>query len=108
MVTVDDDAQCTVTAPTTTPSPLALAKAAAMGKCEFCEKSGLAILPVRPAIARPNSGVPTLPEKWQPSNEDKNFALPGAAAQYTARILRCLAARWERVQPSLLREAVIR
>ncbi|RQS26680.1 hypothetical protein DIE03_22890 [Burkholderia sp. Bp8992] len=68
---------------------LAKAKATALGDCEFCEKKGLAILPVRAAIMHPDSGGPTLPADLQPADGDggKKIPLRGAAA-YTGRTLR--------------------
>ena len=68
--------------------PLAQAIAIAQGKCSFCEKSGLAILPVRPAIMRPDSKAPQLEESFYPAVKGHNLSLQGTEAQYTARILR--------------------
>lgn len=72
------------------PNPLAQAKATAQGKCEFCEKSGLAILPVRPAVMRLDSGAPQLPRALQPTDGEggKNLPLEGPGALYTGRVLR--------------------
>jgi hypothetical protein len=64
--------------------------ATAQGKCEFCEKSGLAILPVRPAVMRPDSGAPQLPQALRPTDGEggKSLLLQGPGAQYTGRVLR--------------------
>jgi len=63
--------------------------ATALGSCEFCEKSGLAILPVRAAIMRPDSGAPVLPAALQPVEVDGGrLPLDGPAAAYTGRTLR--------------------
>ncbi|MGU7837963.1 T6SS effector BTH_I2691 family protein [Burkholderia sp. AW33-5] len=68
---------------------LARAKAAALDDCEFCEKKGLAILPVRAAIMHPDSGGPMLPADLLPADGDggKKIPLRGSAA-YTGRTLR--------------------
>lgn len=68
---------------------LAKAKATALGDCEFCEKTGLAILPIRTAVMHPDSDAPTLPTDLRPvdGNAGKKIPLSGAAA-YTGRTLR--------------------
>ncbi|RQV30022.1 hypothetical protein DF132_02635 [Burkholderia cenocepacia] len=68
---------------------LAEAKETALGDCEFCRKSGLAILPIRAAVMHPDSGAPKLPDNLHPVDSDggKNLPLKGAAA-YTGRTLR--------------------
>ncbi|ACC76026.1 T6SS effector BTH_I2691 family protein [Paraburkholderia phymatum] len=70
-------------------NPLAQSMATAQ-KCDFCEKSGLAILPVRPAVMHPNSGAPQLPAALQPVDGEggKALTVPGQTAQYTGRVLR--------------------
>jgi hypothetical protein len=79
-----------VTNANTPTSPLAQAKATALASCEFCEKSGLAILPVRAAVMRPDSGAPRLPVALLPvdAGDGKKLPLEGPAAAYTARTLR--------------------
>ena len=69
---------------------LAKAKATALDHCEFCEKTGLAILPVRIAIMHPDAGAPELPNDLYPvdSKGGKRLSLEGPAAAYTARTLR--------------------
>ena len=49
-------------------------------KCEFCDKRGVPILPLRYAVAPTGSGVPQAPAL--------KVALPDEAAQYTRRLLR--------------------
>lgn len=66
------------------------AKAIALDDCEFCQKSGLAILPIRAAVMRRNSGAPNLPKNLQPVDGQggKSLSLTGPAAAYTGRTLR--------------------
>jgi len=69
---------------------LSRAKAAALEQCEFCEKTGLAILPVRVALMHPDAGAPLLPEDLYPVDGEggKRLSLEGPAASYTTRTLR--------------------
>ncbi|WP_310673125.1 toxin VasX [Burkholderia multivorans] len=66
------------------------AKAIALDDCEFCQKSGLAILPIRAAVMRRNAGAPNLPRNLQPvdGQAGKSLSLTGPAAAYTGRTLR--------------------
>ncbi|KWF37627.1 T6SS effector BTH_I2691 family protein [Burkholderia pseudomultivorans] len=66
------------------------AKAIALDDCEFCQKSGLAILPIRAAVMRRNSGAPNLPKNLQPVDGQggKSLSLTGPVAAYTGRTLR--------------------
>lgn len=79
-----------MTKTTSTTPLLAKAKASALGACEFCEKTGLAILPVRVALMHPDAGAPALPEDLYPVDGagGKRLSLEGSAAAYTARTLR--------------------
>jgi hypothetical protein len=49
--------------------------------CDYCEKRGLPILPLRYAIARPQKGAPIVTNK-------PSINIPDSAGQYTLRILR--------------------
>ncbi|OQS43862.1 T6SS effector BTH_I2691 family protein [Chromobacterium haemolyticum] len=49
--------------------------------CDYCEKRGVPILPLRYAVAMPNAGAP------KPASPP-SIALPAASGQYTLRLLR--------------------
>ncbi|WP_250536701.1 T6SS effector BTH_I2691 family protein [Caballeronia sp. AZ10_KS36] len=67
---------------------LSQARRTASGTCEFCEKHGLAILPVRPGVMHVNSGAPVLPESFR-STVREGAELPFAGpTQYTVRTVR--------------------
>ncbi len=50
--------------------------------CNFCDKKGLALLPVRPAIVRKEAGAPSLPPEIQPDVAERGIV------SYTCRTLR--------------------
>ncbi|GJH25387.1 T6SS effector BTH_I2691 family protein [Caballeronia novacaledonica] len=73
---------------TTANDRLAKARQTASGVCEFCDKHGLAILPVRLGIMRTGSGAPELPAGLRPTVQDgANLPFSGPT-RYTGRTLR--------------------
>ncbi|MFM0140913.1 T6SS effector BTH_I2691 family protein, partial [Caballeronia grimmiae] len=69
-------------------TPLDKARQVALSTCEFCDKHGLAIFPVRPGVMHSDSGAPELPASLRPTASDGATLPGGGPSQYTARTLR--------------------